>query len=357
MKTSLTTLIFCLLFCVQVFAQIQRGTIAPAGQIGFDYQWAEEDIYGGLYTVATPSLAFMVSDHWLIGGAIGTAAYSGVSSGVNSIIQPEFRYFFNPGSEKNNYFASFIPSLNVTDIDNSLYNFSLGLDRFINRNLALEGMATYQLIGDGRDQFTLSLNLRPFMDRNDRDSWKTAISDHQKGDLLVGLGLARVSYVADILTLGLYPKAGLFLSDRLVLGAELTADASFRSHSQGSIRSGTVVFGPFVRHYFSGQQHWRWFAEAGGVFQSSHTVLEESFNANNYSWQISGIWGANLHLTENLAFEFGLQSFFSGRTFSRVEYFMQGPSPENIENFVPNRRFGLGLHFSIQHFIQRSGKK
>ncbi|MEL7221454.1 MAG: hypothetical protein AAGJ93_09060 [Bacteroidota bacterium] len=95
MKTSIYTLFIFILFSFPLYGQLQKGDISLQGNLGLGYQWSASTAEG-ISLPINPSVAFMVSDNWLLGAALGTGVMPGDDLGDNGLLQPFVRYYFNP---------------------------------------------------------------------------------------------------------------------------------------------------------------------------------------------------------------------------------------------------------------------
>ncbi|NOY38567.1 MAG: porin family protein [Chlorobi bacterium] len=114
------------------------------------------------------------------------------------------------------------------------------------------------------------------------------------------------------------PRVGYFISNRLVIGLDLTLWTSKQSYSSGDYKSimTLTAYGPFVRFYFSGEKKVVPFLEAKGSVGSWKT--KSSFGANTYrgknsiiSW--SGGAGLAFYISDKISIDIlaGYESLIS----------------------------------------------
>ncbi len=356
------TLIFCcvLLSAKLLQGQIEKGTISFGGNIGASYTWAESDQFQGYAIDFNPAIAFMINDHWLVGGAVGTFTNDNISVSDNSFIQPEVRYYFNPAAEKNKFYAGFVPSFNLNELDNSAYNLTFGFNRFLNQNVALDANATYTAIGNNnQDVINVNLGLRSFMSKADRDNWKTGVSNFGKGDLLINTGIATASITGigsgftEFLQLSLNPSGGIFLSEQWLLGAQLSANLASDLGSDLSLQTSSLSLAPFARYYLGNEQkHWRWFGQAGVSFTSARVRFDGNFNSDLSAFFLNSRWGANWFLNSNLAFDMGIDLNYNFGTNSEV-MFTNGAG-DDFDELLADNGLSLGFSIGVQYFLNRN---
>lgn len=359
MKNLTLIICCCLLSGNLLWGQIEKGAISFSGNIGAEYTWAQSDQFQGYALDFNPAIAFMINDHWLIGGAIGTFTNDNISVSDNSFIQPEVRYYFNPAADKNKFYAGFIPSFNLDELDNSAYNFTFGFNRFLNQNVALDANATYTAIGNNaQDIININLGLRSFMSKTDRGNWKTAVSEFNKGDLLINTGIATASITGigsgftEFLQLSLNPSGGIFISEQWLLGAQLGASLASDLGSDLSLQTSSLSLAPFARYYLGNEQkHWRWFGQAGLSFMSSRVRFENNFNSNSSAFFLNSTWGANWFLTSNLAFELGVNLNYNFGT--NTEATFTNGAGDDFDELLPDDGISIGASIGVQYFLNR----
>lgn len=349
MKKIVLLSLLCLSSYTLLQAQIEKGALTFRGGAGLEYLSAAEEEYNGLNYELGTRIGWMLTDHWLVGTSLGVVGIGG--SGAVYFAAPELRYYLNPGSEKNNYYGGFRYSFNSEGFDNSTYQFQLGLNRFINEQVAFDANLVYAVQPGEYYNLLLSIGLQPFMNKADRARWKSAASAFDKGDLLLNSSFGFVSYRGSFLEMMFNPDLGLFISEQTLIGVNLNASfltviGNLRKLNLGTITELSIA--PYLRHYLSREQkHWRWYGQAGFLFAGSN--FESYFHERNSSVAlVSGRLGTNWFLTPNLAFDMGLDlshhlwANAKGANWSRS---FDGP--------LPDRGFEVGASIGVQYFLQR----
>jgi hypothetical protein len=331
-------------------AQIEKGALTLRGAAGLEYLSAAEEEYSGLTYELGTRIGWMLTDHWLLGTSLAVVGIGG--SGAVYFAAPEVRYYFNPGSEKNNYYGGFRYSFTSEGFDNSIYEFQLGLNRFINEQVAFDANLVYAVQPGEDHTLLLSFGLQPFMNKGDRAGWKSAASAFDKGDLLLNSSFGFVSYRGSFLEMMFNPDLGLFLSEQTLVGVNFNASfntivGNLRKVNQGTITELSIA--PYLRHYLSKEQkHWRWYGQAGFLFAGSN-FESSSFERNSSVALVSGRLGTNWFLTPNLAFDIGLD--LSHHLWANVE----GTDRlfGSFDEPLPDRGFQVGASIGVQYFLQR----
>ena len=350
MKKLLLLSLLCLSSHALLQAQIEKGALTLRGAAGLEYLSAAEEEYSGLTYELGTRIGWMLTDHWLLGTSLGVVGIGG--SGAVYFAAPEVRYYFNPGSEKNNYYGGFRYSFTSEGFDNSIYEFQLGLNRFINEQVAFDANLVYAVQPGEDHTLLLSFGLQPFMNKGDRAGWKSAASAFDKGDLLLNSSFGFVSYRGSFLEMMFNPDLGLFLSEQTLVGVNFNASfntivGNLRKVNQGTITELSIA--PYLRHYLSKEQkHWRWYGQAGFLFAGSN-FESSSFERNSSVALVSGRLGTNWFLTPNLAFDIGLD--LSQHLWANTE----GASDwsGSFDEQLPDRGFQVGASIGVQYFLQR----
>ncbi|WP_421948157.1 hypothetical protein [Phaeodactylibacter xiamenensis] len=350
MKKLLLLSLLCLSSHALLQAQIEKGALTLRGAAGLQYLSAAEEEYSGLTYELGTRIGWMLTDHWLVGTSLGVVGIGG--SGAVYFAAPEVRYYFNPGSEKNNYYGGFRYSFNSEGGDYSTYEFQLGLNRFINEQVAFDANLVYAVQPGEDHTLLLSLGLQPFMNKGDRAGWKSAASAFDKGDLLINSSFGFVSYRGSFLEMMFNPDLGLFLSEQTLIGVNFNASfntivGNLRKVNQGTITELSIA--PYLRHYLSKEQkHWRWYGQAGFLFAGSN-FESSSFERNSSVALVSGRLGTNWFLTPNLAFDIGLDLSHHLRANTEGTSDWSGSFDEQM----PDRGFQVGASIGVQYFLQR----
>jgi hypothetical protein len=352
MKKLLLLSLLCLSSYTLLQAQIEKGALTFRGAAGLEYLSAAEEEYSGLTYELGTRMGWMLTDHWLVGTSLGVVGIGG--SGAVYFAAPEVRYYFNPASEKNNYYGGFRYSFNSEGFDYATYEFQLGLNRFINEQAAFDANLVYAVQSEALNQILLSIGLQPFMSKADRAEWKSAASAFNKGDLLINPGFGFISFrgndIGSALEMMFNPDLGLFLSEQALIGLELNA-SFYQDYLKNEARLGIteLSIAPYLRYYLSNeQQHWRWYGQAGFFLADARTG-SSSHERNSSVALVSGRLGTNWFLTPNLAFDIGLD--LSHHLWANVE----GTSDwsGSFDEQMPDRGFQVGASIGVQYFLQR----
>ena len=359
MKKLLLLSLLCLSSHALLQAQIEKGALTLRGAAGLEYLSAAEEEYSGLTYELGTRIGWMLTDHWLLGTSLGVVGIGG--SGAVYFAAPEVRYYFNPGSEKNNYYGGFRYSFTSEGFDNSIYEFQLGLNRFINEQVAFDANLVYAVQSDALNQILLSIGLQPFINKADRAGWKSAVSAFSKGDLLINPGFGSISFkgndIGSSVELMFNPDLGLFLSGQTLIGLELNA-SFYQDYIRNEPRLGTteLSIAPYLRYYLSNeQQHWRWYGQASFFLAEASVSIVDTRNgairyeSNSSVALVSGRLGTNWFLTPNLAFDIGLD--LSHHLWANVE----GTDRlfGSFDEPLPDRGFQVGASIGMQYFLQR----
>jgi hypothetical protein len=347
MKKLLLLSLLCLSFNTFLRGQIEKGAIAFGGEIGLDYLAAEEESFSGFSYGFSPAFSLMVTDHWLLGASLGTSAFD--DSANFSTIAPQVRYYLNPGSEGNNYYAGFRYERDFGDYEESSYNFQLGFNRFLNGNIALDASITYAIHSLRDNGFILNLGLQPFMNKDGREAWQSAVSTFNRGDLMISPGFASIFYLGGVLDMRFSPDVGLFLSDQTLVGVSLSGSYSNRLNNTFDYEGAHLSIAPYLRRYFgSSQKHWRWYSQVG-LFLTGSGYETEFVEFDSWGSLLNGRLGTNWFLTSNLAFDIGLDLSYhlwtnqNGATRS-----------SDFDGPWANRGFRIGASVGVKYFLQRT---
>lgn len=224
----------------------------------------------------------------------GGAAYSSDNiSADNSFLQPTIRYYLNPSSTRLNFFASLSPSINLGSLEDSRINLNLGANRFISRELSLEGSLNYSL-GGGTNLVGLALFARPFLQKGARENANPG-NIFQKGNLIIQQNIAEAFLFRDNLSLTISPGLALFLTDRTLLGGQLTADIFLRSGSGQSFDASNLLINVYVRQYLQADpKKWNWFGEGGLTYRTNESSFRDDFNFQGQDWTLYASLGASI---------------------------------------------------------------
>lgn len=302
----LSFLLLTFLFYAPTFGQISKGTITIQGQAGFGYQWAGSESPEGLYLNWSPGFGLMLTDGLMIGGVIGGSTSSADDIGTDAIIQPFIRYYFNPASSQNLYFAGGSIGIPVGSDFPLAGSVLAGVNRFITPNLALEGTIGYTLFELDDNQISAGLGLRVFLNREGIDDGENSAITPATGSLLVGSNNFRLGFTNNTFQFNLAPNLGYFLTKKIVLGGNLDFAFLNGGTSTRNFNSFSFQLQPFGRYYFLQSNRCHWFGELGGGIRYAKTTQEDLWDYRSNNFNVYGKAGVNLFVAPSVAFEFSV---------------------------------------------------
>lgn len=350
MKKFYTLLTLCFAF-LTLSAQIQKGDFSLNGRLSANHIWSESDIDNGFYFGHGVSFGYLVSDNWMLGLDIRESIdFEGIS--------PQVRYYFNPESEKNIYFVDALGRYDFSENETSAA-FSVGLNRFIGDNLALEASGGLLMRNDVSNIVRVGLGLRSFISSDDWRGRKEAVSRFRKGSYLIGIADLELEFLEDVFQFGFNVSGGYFLTDRIAVGLRNSTGISRR---QGfdllDFRFLSSEFATFGRYYLqtSGKCLVP-FTELAVGFSNSRLKSIDNYEFNSSRWFTEARFGANLFITPELAFEFALVGRQESRTDLQSDYLDRVQFPEeqyrDFDGSIQDRSFDLGLHVGLQFFLRQ----
>ena len=351
MKRFFSLFTFLLFLIFSVSAQVNKGDWSINGFFSVTQQWSEQEFLDGRQYNEGLSLGYLVSDHWMAGlQVLDRVDFDGLS--------PQIRYFFNPESEKNIYFADVMAMYDLGE-DEPRATFSLGFNRFIGENLSLEAAASYSAIAESNNVVRLGLGIRSFISGADWRDRSAATSQFGKGSYMLGFSDLELGVQDDYFRGGLQFSGGYFVTDQFVLGLR---DALSFSRWTGDevfdFRGLSHELAAFGRYYLntSGRRIVP-FTELGVGFQNSRVRSEENYRVDSFRWMAEARLGFNVFVTPEMAFEFALVGRQEARANENRTYINRDQFPEefftNFDGTVANRNTQLGLHVGVQFFLRQ----
>ncbi len=350
---KICSLIVCTGFAMgALLAQVQKGDLSINGSAAGGYTFAESDFDEGWSLGAGISVARLITDHWMIGVDLeDRLEVEGIGL--------QARYFFNPTSTKNIYFADILGGTGFGN-DSRQLTLSLGFNRFIGENLSLEAAANYtSFSGVDTPRLGLGLGIRSFISSDAYGARKTTVSRFGKGTYLLGFGDVQLYFRDNIIQLGLSIENALFVTDRLALG--LRDRFSFiHRESEGILdfRSWNHELAAFGRYYLrtSGGRVVP-FTELGIGFRDGRVNSENNYDSDSFYWLAEARVGANIFLTPEMALELSLTGQQEGRTqldarYSNRDLFSEDIYP-NFDGELQDRTFQVGFHVGVQFFLRQ----
>jgi outer membrane protein len=358
---SVVILFFCSIFYVN--AQVTKGTLLVDGNIGLNVD-GDNELFEDLTFQFTPLFAYFVSDHFMLGGGVNYRVnYSNNRISTLFRFNPLVRYYFNPKSTSVNYFAEVQADFGLSSLKKTSgpynYNFSLGLNKFLTPNIALEGRLVYfleeqsSLFDRYRNIFILNLGLRAFLSKDDRIDWNSIDSGIAKGVMMIGISEASIILNEDDrIDINLTPNIGYFITENIALGGTLGLNYGLRLDID-DFWVAEMTIRPFARYYFNPRSKLAWFAEgAVGYTLFEFDIFGLEVIRNTFDYRIQG--GANLFLTSNLALEFALGWDSANSNSEAVD--TEGRFPDTPSERTSTQS-NLGFNIGIQYFWNRGSNK
>ena len=350
---NVALLFFCFFFFTTIVqAQIQKGDLSLNGELCGNYTWFEQDIYdySGSEIGVEFSVAYLLTDHWMVGlGLEEDVIFEG--------LVPQVRYYINPESERNNYFADLQLGYNF-GLEDTRLALSLGFNRFVSEGLSLEAAASYLNYNGERGAVQLGLGLRSFLSSEAYGARRSARSSFGQGSILLGFGDARLIFQEEIFRAGLNFNAGYFLTDRFVAG--LRNETNYTNRNGAFALDFTIwenELTGFGRYYLrpAGQRVVP-FTELGVGVYGNRARIEQGLNADISRWLAEARLGANVFLSPDIALEVAVAARQESRSQQTTVYFNRDLYPEDrfptIDGTQTDRNFSLGLHVGLQFFLK-----
>ena len=291
----------------------------------------------GLIT-ASPTISYFITDKFVAGGGFQTAIIPG--TGTNFGLNATARYYFSTQAYNAWFAKSNIGFITGGGFNVFTGNIGLGLDLFLSPNIALENTLS---IGFQKEEdiignsivFQLGTGLKFFFDRTPEGSEDGRNGILQKGTLFLGMSAGNIQLFSRNgirnSSISLSPNIGKFLTNNLVLGANLTI--------QNSSFDGFNSFGldilPYGRYYpTAGEKRGALFGEIGGGLRLTALSGDRIINQTETNLTIFAGLGVNYFLRPTVAFEVkGTFNYFKETTFF----------DRNV----------LGINFGFQFFFRR----
>ncbi|MEL6657211.1 MAG: hypothetical protein AAFP77_12400 [Bacteroidota bacterium] len=351
MKRLFSLVAFLSILVTTISAQVHKGDWSINGFFAADQTWSELDFEDGREYDFEVSLGYLLSDHWMVGIEI-------LDRVDFDALTPQVRYFFNPESEKNIYFAD-LKTLYELGEDQPRATLSLGFNRFIGSDLSLEAAASYSTLANEPNVVRLGLGIRSFVSREDWRARSAATSRFARGSYILGFSDFELGVQDDIFRGGIQFSNGYFITDRFVLGLREMASFSRRSTAENlDFRSWENELSAFGRYYLntSGGRLVP-FAELGGGFRNVNTRSDGSYRIESFRWIGEARVGLNVFVTPEMAFEFALVGRHEGRSNEDRAFQDRTRFPEefftDFDGMVPDRNTQLGLHVGVQFFLKQ----
>lgn len=347
--------IFLLLLFVtlqySVFGQLSKGAITLQGELGIGYQWAAEQGRQGLSLPFSPGFGIMVNNNIMIGGVVGGMVSSSDNINTEAWIQPFIRYYFNPASTKNLFFAGI--NAGIPTGDEPPFNASIlgGINRFISPNLAIEGTLGYTYLEDQASLIAAGVGLRVFLSSEDQSAIKTAVGNLSSGSWMLGANRFSLSYFDNVFQINLSPNAGYFINDHLVVGGVLGSSLITGRNGNRTLSGISLQLQPFARYYLLQTGRWHWFGEVGGGINYSRTKQEELWESQSRNFFTHVRAGANLFLTSSVALEFALNATREFDANLQSEWNQDVIQIPQIDGRIDSRNIQLSLQVGLQFFL------
>jgi hypothetical protein len=354
MKNVVLHLIFLLVLPLTLFGQLQKGTWLIGGRAAVntpvissvDNPDVDDQTYVSLQLA--PRFGYFLSKRWMIGGGLfSSVTITDGEAGTLISISPEVRYYFNPDHTTRNWFATLSDGFGAglstgsgVNVRASIPLIGVGVNQFLTPNVALEGLLSANFRND-ENAIQLGLGLQFFLrpPGADTSAVKPALG---KGTLLLGGSAGISNQERDFWRLEAAPNAGIFLTDRWVVGGAINLSYSFLTSGSES-RGSLVGIIPFVRYYLNpngGRSRWFLAADTGVVLGKITREGGIVPNLNYTGFLTSGKVGINHFLTPSLALEgtFGV-------------HYADYESKDNLN--LGSSTLRVGGDFGLQFFLGR----
>jgi hypothetical protein len=266
-KKSICALILSLLsfYSANILsAQIQKGLTSIDGALEANYSSyrifpiERKPAYENTYLSFTPSIHHFVSNHISVGGKIGYTKdehffnTNGYMGGQFFVIQPSVKYFFNPKSKWNLYaglqlsYENKVEEYVYTAIKNNIEiygaNLNLGFNRFLNKQIALDGKISFGVYKGLYSYFYSALSeirLKNYMNLKDQEELENG--NIAKNRILIDGNILLFDSEKIDLTAQLH--YGHFIAKRLAVGGKVYIIKSGRYNDIG------FAVLPYVQYY------------------------------------------------------------------------------------------------------------
>jgi hypothetical protein len=353
-RFTLFFLVILIWYPIALKAQLTKGTWYVSGATSNQlpvaqglselFYFKEAGLYDDQFGMGvSPEFGFFFSRRLLVGSRLSlTLVGRNEAFGVTGIaIAPFVRYYLNPQSDNNHFFAN--AQLNLFPPEyNTLIgsNLGLGMTHFLAPSIGLD--AYLALVEPNFEisrntQLGLFTSLNVYLNSEMKSSRKTAAPDLLRGTWLIGGTSANTQFgitsarpgASNINGLNIAPNLLYFVTDRLGVGAALNLGLS------GNANFSSTVFGisPRLRYYLSPAQHRMFFLAGAYHYDAFQSKLgEQKFEGNNS--RASMALGMNNFLTSHLALEL---------------------SP-NLNYQFESKAMRLGVDFGVQFFLGKKPK-
>ena len=340
-------------------AQLRKGTHTFGGGVGVQQELRlQNGASNPAFLNFTPSFATFISDHWLVGLStnLGVNLWGG-SNRFSGFLTPKVRYYLNPDQGKYHFYGDVSSAFGLSENTLDAWRFSVGANRFLNKNIALEASLDYSVIEDsfGENPLALSLSFRPFLSRQDRQEKSEEDLTFQKGDWQLPRSLLYTWYQYDRLTFTITPSAGYFLNANWMIGLNTWTNFAIRTNDNPfPVPTLRLAATPFVRYYFSPKNQGQWFSEASVNFDYSRREFESAIS-KTFDSSVGLKHGYAWFLTPNLS----LECFFSV-TYNFDRWFVldnqQEVSPpffvEDFRDYLDINNLQLRLGTTFQYYLR-----
>lgn len=308
----------------------------------------------GLY--ANPSAMHFLSPNFAVGGQL--QVLGDYSEGIHKILlSPEIRYYFNPRQKKVNWFAglgSRIEAYHNPEVSSSS-GFqlipSIGNNVSLGKGLTLENKLSVAFDGNGIDDFfrdpLLEFSSSFVYVRNplQQDDDQPMLSAVRKGSWMFSGSWLNGTYrnfsSVRNLEFSFSPSLGYFISDRLLLGADLAINyghlkTDFTLEEQNFTRSlFSASLSPYLRYYTAKSENkvQPYFELRGNLLYTEN--IQKGMGAGpstinrSFTGSIGG--GVDIFLSNNVALEVGL----------------------NLSRDFQAERTQVGLQLGLKYFLNR----
>lgn len=321
MKKINVLIFFTLFFCAALFAQIPKGSLLIDGNFGINADVGNED-NNTLSVLASPLVGFFVNQNLVLGGRLSVISgfSDGVSGGTIGLF-PQARLYFKNDETPLKWFgqAGFDFQFGYGDFESTTVNLDLraGANLFINSLTAIEIALNFQerdLGGDfSNSNLFINGGLQFFLIKGEERDNSNILKKGRWfiGATTFGINLSTLLNSNDFFSIGINPNAGYFLSEQFAIALALPFNYATNNAINSLFQYGIQ---PQVRFYpiKQGRAFQPFFLVSTGIQWYSIDV-EDSFIGNSEIvdnttiTSFNGGIGANLFLSQNVAFEGSLQ--------------------------------------------------
>jgi hypothetical protein len=329
-------------------AQLQKGTIMTGTElagVGLTVSNLSYASSSNTFLSLSPSIGFFVSDRFVAGGNLGFATTAlDPNDAFMAIGATAYgRYYFNPKATNNHFYTGLLGGVAMAGSDDLylLASVNTGMTRFLSPGTALDVDLAFthnpsSVLG-GSWGVGLSAGINMFLNPETRAGVRTAKAGFQRGSIMLGITANNVEFSFNEYsnTVIFAPSAGLFVTNRLVVGTNLLFNfIRFKpttNISERLLTSTTAGISPYARYYFGQEKRILWYTGLSGGLSVNRFKDPRDLSENNScglsvnrfkdpqdvpantNFGINGAaeGGINIFVSPNLALEVGAAAIYS----------------------------------------------